>query len=195
MQPIIIGLCGKSCSGKSTLAAEILTENPHITAISIDNFFKKESPIKHEGHNNWDCPESILFDEFKTAIKKLKKGESTFIPSKQFTEIFDRKIEPNKIILVEGFLLFFDKELNELFDKKIFVDVSNENMIKRRLKRDQTIRVNQPKYIEEVVLPYSKKFEAIQKDSADIILSGEEEFLKTKKELSNIIKYFAKKNY
>ncbi len=187
MPPIIIGLCGKSCSGKSTLAAQIAKENPQVTAISIDNFFKKESPIKHKGHNNWDCMESILFEDFKITIKKLKNGGVVNIPSKGHTEVFDKKITPNKIILVEGFLLFADKELNELFDKKIFVDVSNEVLVERRLKRDQTIRVNQQEYINEVLLPYSKKFEEVQKEYADIILNGNKEFEKAKKELDKII--------
>lgn len=164
MKPIIIGVGGRSCSGKSTVIKELEEKyKGDFLHINQDKFFKKKA-------DNWETPESLRFDRLIYSIKKLRNGQSTHIPTHRWTEMFDREVKPHKVIIVEGYLLFVDKELNKLFDKKIWVDVSDVNILYRRLKRFKDI--NHIDYAMNVVIPHSKKYEGIQRKHADAIIDG-----------------------
>ncbi|MBU4069406.1 MAG: AAA family ATPase, partial [Nanoarchaeota archaeon] len=146
-KPIVIGISGRSCSGKSAVVKELEEKyKGNFLHINQDKFFKVKA-------NNWESPESLRFDRLIYSIKKLKKGQSTHIPSHRWTEVFDRKIVSHNIILVEGYLLFVNSELNKLFDKKIWVDVSDLNILYRRTKRDNTSK--NIDYTYNVVIPES----------------------------------------
>jgi uridine kinase len=170
-KPFIIGVCGRSCSGKSTVIKELEEKyNEDFLHICQDKFFKVKA-------DNWERPEALRFDRLIEAVKLLKNGEKAFIPAHRWTEVFDREVKPHKVIIVEGYLLFVNKELNKLFDKKIWVDVSDVNLLYRRLKRFNEI--NQLDYAKNVVIPESKKYEEMQRKEADIIVDGN----KTKEEI------------
>lgn len=179
IKPVIIGVCGRSCSGKSTAVKEIEAKCEDVLHICLDKFFKIKA-------DNWESPEALRFDRLLHSIKKLKSGESTHIPSHRFTEIFDRLVKPHQIVLVEGYLLFVNEELNKLFDKKIFVDVSDDNILYRRIKREGN--VNSIDYIKNVVIPESKKYEKLQKSKADVIIDGNNSKEEIIKEIDKYIK-------
>lgn len=164
IKPIIIGVAGRSCSGKSTVVKELEEKyKGEFLRINQDKFFKKKA-------DNWETPEALRFDRLIYSIEKLKNGQSTHIPTHRWTEVFDREVKPHKVIIVEGYLLFVDKELNKLFDKKIWVDVSDANMLYRRLKKFNDI--NHIDYTMNVVIPHSKKYEEQQRKQADVIIDG-----------------------
>src|SRR3989344_164183 len=164
IKPLIIGVCGRSCSGKSTVIKELEEKyKGEFLHINQDKFFKVKA-------DNWESPESLRIDRLIYSIKKLKNGQSTHIPSHRWTEVFDREVKPHKIIIVEGYLLFVDAELSNLFDKRIWVEVSDANILYRRTKRDGTSK--HIDYTMNVVIPESKKYEEIQRKRADIIIDG-----------------------
>ena len=163
-KPLIIGVSGRSCSGKSTVVKELEEKyKGDFLHICQDKFFRVKA-------DNWESPESLRIDKLIECVKLLKNGKSTFIPSHRWTEVYDREVKPHKIIIVEGYLLFVNKELNKLFDKKIWVDVSDVNLLYRRLKRFNEI--NQLDYAMNVVIPESKKYEEQQKKEAETIIDG-----------------------
>jgi uridine kinase len=164
IKPFIIGVCGRSCSSKSTVIKELEEKyKGEFLHVIQDKFFKVKA-------DNWESPDSLRFDKLIEAITLLKEGKNAFIPSHRWTEIFDREVEPHKVIIVEGYLLFTDKNLIKLFDKKIWVDVSDLNILYRRTKRDNTSK--NIDYTMNVVIPESKKYEEYQKKQADIIIDG-----------------------
>lgn len=185
MQPIIIGICGRSCSGKSHATRELENQYPDkILRIPLDRFFKIYNEKELDEKFGWESPESIRWDRLVYSIKKLKNGESTHIPSKGWTELFDKLVHPKPIILVEGYLIFTNNELLQLFDKKIFVDVTDLNILYRRTLRDNGIHgVN---YTMQKVIPISKKYDEQQKNLADVVIDGN----KTKDEIFNEIKEY-----
>ena len=181
IKPRIIGVCGRSCSGKSTVIKELEEKyKGQFLHINQDKFFKVKA-------DNWERPEALRFDKLIEAITLLKEGEKAFIPTHRWTEVFDREVKPHKIIIIEGYLLFVNKELNKLFDKKIWVDVSDVNLLYRRIKRFNEL--NQLDYAMNVVIPESKKYETIQRKEADIIIDGN----KTKEELAKEVESSSKK--
>jgi len=181
LSPIIIGVCGRSCSGKSTIIEELEKKYMgRFLHINQDKFFKVKA-------DNWERPEALRLDKLVEAIKKLKAGKDTFIPTHRWTENFDREVKPHEIIIVEGYLLFVDEELTNLFDKRIWVDVSDANILYRRTKRDNTSA--HIDYTMNVVIPESKKYEEMQRKRSDIIIDGN----KTKEEIINEIEKNIKK--
>lgn len=179
IKPILVGVCGRSCSGKSRVAKKLEERYKDVLRINQDKFFKVHA-------ENWERPESLRQDRLLYSLKKIKKGELTHIPTHRWTEEFDRKIKPHKIILVEGYLLFTDKKISDLFDKKIFVDVSDLNILYRRTKRDNTSK--NIDYTMDVVIPESKKYEKIQRERADLIIDGNKSKYEVLKEVNKHIK-------
>jgi uridine kinase len=170
-KPVIIGVCGRSCSGKSVITRDIEARyKDKVVRIPSDHFFKVFNPKDLDEADGWESPASIRWDRLIYSIRKLKNGESTHIPSKGWTEVFDQLIEPKKVVIVEGYLIFTNKELVELLDKKIFVDVSDLNILYRRTLREGNI--NGMNYTMHKVIPISKRYENQQRKEADIIIDG-----------------------
>lgn len=173
MKPIIIGICGRSCCGKSTICESLESKYPNkILHIKSDKFFVTLD--KHEIEDLWERPESIRMDKLINSITELKQGKDTDIPSKACTEIFDNKISPKEIILIDGFLLYVQKELTDLFDYKIFIDITDEEIIRRRTERNKDTDFGNIDFIKTKVIPRSKEYEQQQKDNSDLIVSTDE---------------------
>lgn len=188
VKPLVVGVCGRSCSGKSEVTRYLEKRYVnHIVRIPSDRFFKVLNPKELDETDGWESPASIRWDRLVYSVNKLKNGGPTHIPSKGWTEIFDLLIEPKEIILVEGYLIFTNEDLVNLVDKKIWVDVSDLNILYRRTVRDGNI--NGMYYTMEKVIPISKRYEKQQKEKADIIIDGN----KTKEEIIQEMEGYIKK--
>lgn len=158
----LIGIAGRSCCGKSRVTKKL--ENDYgITRICQDRFFKKTA-------EDWESPEALNNFNLIYSLKKLKSGKPTHIPSKGWTEIYDQLIEPSDIIVVEGYLLFENDEIVSLLDKKIFIDVSDLNILYRRTKRDNTLAYID--YTMNSVIPKSYKYLTKQIMASDVVIDG-----------------------
>lgn len=177
---IFIGVSGRSCSGKSTVVKELEHKYAgNVLHINQDKFFK----IKAE---NFERPDCLRTDRLIYSIKRLKTGHPTHIPSHRWTETFDREVRPHRVVIVEGYLLFENEELSDLFDEKIWVDVNDLNLLYRRMKRDGNI--NGLDYCMNIVIPESKKYEKIQRARADVIIDGNQSKEEILKELESHVK-------
>jgi uridine kinase len=160
----IIGLAGRSCSGKSTIARMIESNYSHrVIRICQDRFFKKQA-------DDWESPNALNNYNLIYSLKKIKNGQSTHIPSAGWTEVYDRLIEPRPIVLVEGFLLFENQEIVDLCDVKMYIDINDVNILYRRTKRDGTS--NCIDYTMFDVIEKSYKYMTKQKQVADVIIDG-----------------------
>lgn len=187
--PVIIGISGNSCSGKSTVCKDLSEKYPdNITYIKADKYFKKENSTSVDGEPIWNRKEDINFDLLIENINDLKNNKETFMPKKAFTEAQDKLLKPKKIILIEGFLIYTMEELVSLFDKKIFLEVTNGELIGRRLLRNPEENRD---FIFKAVIEPAKFFEDIQKDNSDLILDAnktqKEIFENVEKEILNLI--------
>jgi len=174
-KPFIVGICGRSCSGKGALADTIASQNNKIIRICQDSYFKINTPVNTKGYWDIDDPRALMMDQLIDTINKVKKSIGVKTPSVGWTENFNveittKDLTARPIILIEGFLLFIYDELSALFDSKIFVDVTDLNILYRRLRRDKTIK--NISYIYDIVIPNSVRDEPKQKDSCDAIVDG-----------------------
>lgn len=143
MKCVIIGIAGGSGSGKSTFTNRLKDYfQDQITVIYHDNYYKKQEgvPFEDRVNVNYDHPDSLETSLLLEHLKQLKEGKEIECPVYDFSahNRSDKTImiQPNKVILVEGILLFADNELKDLFDYKIYVDSDADERILRRILRD-----------------------------------------------------------
>ncbi|MFV0516739.1 MAG: uridine kinase [Aminipila sp.] len=178
---IVIGIAGGTGSGKSTLINKIKEQfNDNITVISHDFYYKEHSHMDFEERTklNYDHPNAFDTDLMIEHIKQLKLGQEALCPVYDFT-IHNRveetlKLKPSKVVVVEGILIFENKELMNLLDIKVFVDTDADVRIIRRILRDVEDR---GRSLESVITQYlttvkpmHEQFVEPSKKNADIII-------------------------
>lgn len=127
---ITIGIAGGTGAGKTTMAKKLFEElggAENVTYLVHDSYYKDLShkSMEERAKNNFDHPDSLETDLMVQHIQKLKEGSSVEVPAYDFAT-HSRKAEsvlmiPQKIILVEGILLFCEPELVQELDVKVFV--------------------------------------------------------------------------
>ena len=155
---IVIGIAGGTCSGTRTLIQNIKDEfGDAITMLRHDFYYKAHNDIPFEDRKklNYDHPDSFDTDLMIGHIKQLINGESIQRPVYDFT-IHNRidetvTVRPSKVIVVEGILIFENKELRDMCDIKVFIDTDADVRIIRRIVRDVNER---GRTLESVVTQY-----------------------------------------
>jgi uridine kinase len=162
-EALVIGLCGGSASGKTTVAKKIIEELnvQWVSLLSMDSFYKVLTKEEHESAErneyNFDHPNSFDFDLILKTLQQLKKGKKVNIPIYNFTthsrEYYSKTVYGANVVIFEGIMAFATKEILDLMDLKIFVDTDADIRLSRRLKRDIGER---GRGIESVLAQYNK---------------------------------------
>ncbi len=180
---IIIGISGPSASGKTLLSNSIINElnSNKIEIISEDSYYKCNAHLsaKSKIKINYDHPKALDHTLLYKHLNQLKNNISINIPIYDHT-IHSRKQESkyisktNKIVILEGILIFTNKKLRNIIDISIFMDTPLDICLLRRLQRDTTERNRSIKSIlkqyEASVRPMYWKFINPIKKYADIII-------------------------
>ncbi|MDR3478761.1 MAG: uridine kinase [Gammaproteobacteria bacterium] len=179
---IIIGISGASASGKSLLANTIVNElgSSQVVVISEDSYYKDHSniPLEERAQINYDHPNSLDHELLLQHLIQLQQGKSIEVPiynhAMHVREKETRTIGQHAIIVLEGILLFVEKELRQLMDIRIFMETALDICLIRRLKRDMKERARSLdavlKQYEETVRPMYLQFIEPSKRYADIIV-------------------------
>ncbi|KAL5290943.1 UCKL1 family protein [Megaselia abdita] len=146
VEPFVIGICGGSASGKTTVAQKIIEslDVPWVTLLSMDCFYKILNEQQHEqslaNEYNFDHPDAFDIDLMLDVLTKLKEGRKVEVPIYNFIthsrEVETKTMYGANVIIFEGILTFHSSEVLKLLDMKIFVDTDADIRLARRLKRD-----------------------------------------------------------
>lgn len=141
---MIIGICGGTGSGKTTIARAIVetvgAEN--VVLVEQDSYYRNlaDMPLDERHQANFDHPDSLDSEMLVNHIKRLKQGERVEMPLYDFkthTRSTDIEIiEPCPVVIVEGILIFAEPRILSLLDVRIFVDTPDDIRLMRRLRRD-----------------------------------------------------------
>ncbi|XP_018353927.1 PREDICTED: uridine-cytidine kinase-like 1 isoform X1 [Trachymyrmex septentrionalis] len=163
VEPFVIGICGGSASGKTTVATKIIEslDVPWVTLLSMDSFYKVLNEKQHEmaAHNeyNFDHPDAFDFELLKTTLQRLKEGRMVEVPIYNFVthrrESRTKTMYGANVIIFEGILTFYNVDVLKLCDMKVFVDTDADVRLARRLRRDISQRGRD---LEGVLKQYSK---------------------------------------
>jgi len=141
---LVIGIAGGTGSGKTTVANVILDRvgKDHIAYLPHDAYYREliDLPPDQKAAVNFDHPNSLETELMVEHINKLKNGQSIELPIYDFSTHSRTgktiRVDPQRVIIVEGILIFAEPALRELFDVKLFVDTDNDIRFIRRLQRD-----------------------------------------------------------
>ena len=155
---LVIGIAGGTGSGKTTLMNNLITEFAgSVTVLSHDNYYKRHDELTYEERCrlNYDEPAALETDLMARHLDVLRQGGAIDCPVYDFT-VHNRsdetvRITPEKVIIVEGILIFENKELRDLMDIKVFVDTDADVRLCRRILRDVEER---GRTLESVVIQY-----------------------------------------
>ncbi len=180
--PLVIGVAGGSGSGKTTVAQMVLKQvgKSRIAFLQHDSYYRELTglPQAQRAQVNFDHPDSLESEMLKEHILMLKQWKPVEVPVYDFTthSRTDETIhvDPRRVILVEGILIFADPKLRELFDVKIFVDTDSDIRFIRRLNRDITERGRTTEMVVKqymnTVRPMHLEFVEPSKRYADVII-------------------------
>lgn len=178
---LVIGIAGGSGSGKTTLMKNLIASIGDVaTVVSHDNYYKRHDELPYEERCKLNYDEPAAFDTSLMVyqLDQLRHSKPIDCPVYDFT-VHNRSddtihIVPKKVIIVEGILIFENKELRELMDIKIFVDTDADVRLCRRIKRDvnkrgRTLESVLTQY-QDTVKPMHEKYVEPSKKHADIVV-------------------------
>lgn len=181
-RPIIIGVAGGTASGKTTVSKKIveLIGPERLAYIEHDAYYRDLShlPLEQRREFNFDHPDALEDELLIAHLNILRQGRPVQIPVYDFTNYVrtDRleRIEPQRVILVAGILIFVNKALREMMDIKIYVDAPADLRFIRRLLRDlsergRTVENVIDQYL-QTVRPMHLEFVEPSKRYADVII-------------------------
>jgi uridine kinase len=178
----VVGVAGGTGSGKTTIAEHIIEALPseHVSVMQHDNYYRDRPELSYEERSqlNFDHPESLETELLIEHLVRLKSGEPVEMPVYDFKthrrEPATRTVEPRRIIVVEGILVFVDERLRAQLDLKLFVDTPSDIRVFRRIRRDLEQRGRTFTSIREqyyaTVRPMHLQFVEPSKAYADLII-------------------------
>ncbi|MBK8302943.1 MAG: uridine kinase [Chloracidobacterium sp.] len=179
---MIIGICGGTGSGKTTIARAIVEAvgEKKVVLVEQDSYYRNLSdmPLDERHQANFDHPDSLDSDMLVNHILRLKQGLSAEMPLYDFkTHTRSDKIEiiePKPVVIVEGILIFAEPRVLDLLDVRIYVDTPDDIRLMRRLKRDFTERGRSfertLEQYDRTIRPMHFEFVEPSKRHADIII-------------------------
>lgn len=178
---MVIGIAGGTGSGKTTITKKLMQRfGSDVSVIYHDNYYKAhhDMPYEQRALLNYDHPDAFDTGLLIEAVKKLKKGQGVCCPVYDYS-IHDRTdrtiaVNPAKVIIVEGILIFQSRELCREMDVKIYVDTDADVRILRRIVRDVRDRGRSLESVVSqyltTVKPMHEQFVEPSKRNADIII-------------------------
>jgi len=184
-KPVLILIAGGTASGKTTVVDQITNKLPKdVSVICMDNYYKQRDDLPFEKRKkiNYDHPDAIDLDLLKQHIRALLDNRSIDCPVYNFA-LHNRDksktilIHPAKVIIIEGILALYDKDIRDLADIQIFVESDADIRFIRRLKRDMEERGRSlDNVIEQYLTTVKPMFDAYvlpTKRFADIIIPND----------------------
>lgn len=180
--PVIIGIAGGTGSGKTTVARAIYDRvgPDRIEWISHDSYYRNFDGLSPEERTkiNFDHPDSLESELLTRHLDVLSKGSSVEVPMYDFAthsrKIETQRVEPRKVVIVEGILVLAEPELRKRIDIKLFVDTPADIRFVRRLTRDIESRGRSLQSVVQqymtTVRPMHEEFVEPSKRHADLII-------------------------
>ncbi|MBA3328148.1 MAG: phosphoribulokinase [Solirubrobacterales bacterium] len=178
-RPIILGIVGDSAAGKTTISrglVEILGED-NVTHIGTDDYHRYDREQRAERGITPLHPDCNYIDIITQHVRHLRDGEPILKPVYQHhdgTFGAPEYVAPKRFAVIEGLLGYYNEELSDAYDVRVFLAPPEELRREWKIKRDTSKRG----YDEEQVLqeldkrePDSEAFIRPQKVNADMVIS------------------------
>lgn len=180
-RPLFIGLAGGSGSGKTTIAEEVVDRLAgRVALLHHDAYYRNMTDLTFEERTrvNWDHPGSLETELLAAHLAQLRSGMTIEVPVYDFANhlrtVETMRIDPARVVLVEGILVLCEESLRSQLDLKIFVDTDSDLRLARRLQRDMSERGRSVESVIEqyfaTVRPMHLEFVEPSRRYADLII-------------------------
>ncbi len=142
----IVGVAGGSGSGKTTIVSRLTDIARDYALVAQDNYYKSAEHITNLTITgfNFDHPDAFDSDLLCAHLAELKAGRPIRMPQYDFVHHHRRDdtvvVEPRRLVILEGIMIFVDRRVRDLVDLKLYVDTPDDIRFIRRLRRDITER-------------------------------------------------------
>ncbi len=182
MEVTVIGVAGGTGSGKSTLVKRLQEafKNDDVATLCHDYYYKGHPELSYEERTklNYDHPQAFDTDMMVEHIRALKNNVPIERPVYSFVEHNRTEetvpVKPSKVIIIDGILIFENKELRDLMDIKVYVDTDADVRLARRILRDVRDRGRSMESVitqyTTTVKPMHEEFVEPSKRYADVII-------------------------
>ena len=179
--PLVIGIAGGTGSGKTTLARKLLHHfKENAVCVAHDSYYRDQSTLSLEERKrtNYDHPDALETPLLVRQLRQLMRNKSIHVPVYDFSQHTRGSatitVLPQKIIILEGILIFHEEALRRLMDLKIFVDTDADIRLGRRIVRDiqergRTLEFSLHQYL-TMSKPMHEAFVEPSKRFADVII-------------------------
>lgn len=179
---LIIGIAGGTGSGKTTVVKKIISSLPkdQVAVIPQDSYYWDSShvPVEERSKINFDEPAAIEWPLLVKHLNELKQGKAVEVPTYSYLTCTRQpetvRVEPCKVVIVEGILVLNDEYLRNMMDVKVFVDASADDRLIRVISRDCIERGRTPEMVinryQEVLKPMHDLYIEPSKKYADLIV-------------------------
>lgn len=178
----IIGIAGGTGSGKTTVVKKIIEALPPGCAAVIpqDSYYNDNTHLAMEERKkiNFDHPDAFDWKLLTKHIQELRSGRAIEQPTYSYL-VCNRleetiHVEPCEVIIIEGIMALWKKQLRDLMDLKIFVDADPDERLIRVIQRDtlergRTAQMVIDRYL-KVLKPMHEEFIEPTKRYADLII-------------------------
>ena len=178
----IIGIAGGTGSGKTTVVRKIVETLPgsKVAVIPQDSYYNDNTgiPMEERRKINFDHPNAFDWKLLIQQINDLRAGKPIEQPTYSYLECNRQPetihIDPCEVIIIEGIMALWRKELRDLMDLKIFVDADPDERLIRVIQRDtvergRTTQMVIDRYL-DVLKPMHEEFIEPTKRYADLII-------------------------
>lgn len=182
--PLVVGIAGGSGSGKTTVVREIVrgVAPEPVGVLHHDAYYRDRSglPAEERASLNFDHPDALDTALLASHLDALRLGSPVDVPIYDFESHTRRtkclRIEPARLIVVDGLLVLADPAVRDRLDLKVYVDTAPDVRFIRRLERDLAER---GRSVEDVVRQYLTSVRPMHlghvepsRRHADVIIEG-----------------------
>ena len=162
---LVIGIAGGSGSGKTTFANKIIQYfGGDVATLNHDFYYKPfaDLPLEERKKQNFDHPNAFDIDRPVYSYTEFTRLPETV------------RVAAAPVIIVDGILIFENRQLRDLFDIKVYVDTDSDVRLIRRLMRDvkergRDLQSVMTQYL-STVKPMHEEFVEPSKRYADVIV-------------------------
>ena len=150
-RPFLIGISGGSCSGKTTLAKELVDLlGASVSLLMFDDYYHDLSALEpsERAIGNYDHPDALDVDLFLQHLRSLAAGNPVEVPEYDFSTHTRRgpthTVEPASFVVIDGILLLHLEQIRRELALTVFVDAPENIRLARRIERDVRERGRDP---------------------------------------------------
>ena len=179
---LIIGIAGGTGSGKTTVVKKIIESLApgEVVLLPLDSYYKDSSNVPADRRQliNFDHPNAFDWDLLHLHTAMLREGKCIEEPTYDYPTCSRQPetihIEPKEVVIIEGIMSLYDKELRDMMSLKVYVDTDPDERLIRVMQRDVMERGRTAEAVMErymrVLKPMHEQFIEPCKRYADLVI-------------------------